>query len=509
MSGAGRNEKMESAAGPRQVVLLTGASGSMGSEAFRLLWEKRTHYKIVLLLRPSRANKKQFATYERQSGIVPIRGAGTVESDGLKIVWGDVLERADVEEACRGIDWCLHTLALISPEADRRPEMANLVNARGTRYIVEAIEARDPEHTRMVYIGSVAEYGDRLPPVHVGRTGDPIVPSVFDTYALSKIEGELCVMQSGIKHRVSLRQTFIMIPGLFSLMDPIMFHQPLHSMMENVTARDAGRLLVRCLDLPADSDFWGGYYNISGGPGCRTTYLEFLRRIYLMLGIDYRKAMDRQWFALKNFHMQYFEDASVLNDYLGHWRGGQTMEDFYEEVRQQLPLTLKVTAWLNKKLPPFRWMVQRATHSQLKKLARREHGPLWWIREGDTGKINAFFGSVEAFRAIPGWEGPMPSLDVDQSYRRLDHGYPESKKELTEDDLQQAARFRGGSLVSAGWNGEMNLSLDWVCSLGHPFSMTPHAVLKGGHWCPRCIAPPWEYGAMVKKNRFAAQLWGG
>ncbi len=117
----------------------------------------------------------------------------------------------------------------------------------------------------------MAEYGDRLPPVHVGRIGDPVIPSVYDHYALSKIKGELAVMQSRIKHRVSLRQTFIMIPGLFSLMDPIMFHQPINSFMENITARDSGRLMASCLDIPGDSDFWGGYYNISGGPECRIT----------------------------------------------------------------------------------------------------------------------------------------------------------------------------------------------------------------------------------------------
>ncbi|MCP4313132.1 MAG: hypothetical protein GY790_17880 [Bacteroidetes bacterium] len=73
-------------------------------------------------------------------------------------------------------------------------------------------------------------------------------------------------MQSRIRYRVSLRQTFIMIPGLFSLMDPIMFHQPVNSFMENITSRDSGRLMVNTLEVDDDSGFWGGYYNISGGP---------------------------------------------------------------------------------------------------------------------------------------------------------------------------------------------------------------------------------------------------
>ena len=151
----------------REKILLTGASGSMGFEAFKLLWEKRDQYDIVLLLRPSGKNKKKFREY--------VKLASRVGS--LKIVWGDVLNRADVEEACGGIDWCLHPMALISPEADRNPEMADKVNARGTRYLVESIEAEGPDRIKMIYIGTVAEYGDRLPPVHMGRTGDPVLPS--------------------------------------------------------------------------------------------------------------------------------------------------------------------------------------------------------------------------------------------------------------------------------------------------------------------------------------------
>ncbi len=480
----------------KQVVLLTGASGSMGFEAFKLLWEKRGSYEIVLLLLPSRKDKKKFRKYVKRAS----------PGGDLRIVWGDVLNREDVVEACHGIDWCLHPMALISPEADRRPEMAEKVNTRGTRYLVEAIEAEGPDRIKMIYIGTVAEYGDRLPPVHMGRTGDPILPSKHDHYALSKIKGEQAVMQSKIRYRVSLRQTFIMIPGLFSLMDPIMFHQPINSFMESITAKDSGRLLVNCLDMPDDSNFWGGYYNISGGPQCRITYLEFLDRIYRMLGIDYRKVMDRNWFALKNFHMQFYEDAEKLNAYLHHWEGGDGMEDYFSVAWRTLPWYLKVTVRLAIAIPPYRWLVKTATRSQLKKLAFMEDGTMGWISNQDEEKINAFYGSMEAFGNIPAWDQQMPSLDHDLEYTRLNHGYDESKEELKLKDLQQAAEFRGGVLLSKEWSGDMHLTLSWKCCQKHAFTMTPHAVLKGGHWCQECISPPWDYNTLAAKNPFAGQV---
>jgi nucleoside-diphosphate-sugar epimerase len=492
----------------KEVVLLTGASGSMGFETFKLLWEKRDHYDIVLLLRPSKKNRKKFRGYGRQAGMEPKRGQSreTVVCNGFKIVWGDVLNREDVVEACLGIDWCLHPMALISPEADRHPEMAHQVNAQGTQFLVEAIEAEDPEHIRLVNVGTIAEYGDRRPPVQMARTGDPVIPSVYDHYAISKVKGELAVMQSRIRHRVSLRQTFIMIPDLFSLMDPIMFHQPINSFIESITARDSGRLMANCLEIKDDSDFWGGYFNISGGPDCRTTFLEFLDKIYSLLGIRLKKVMERKWFALKNFHMHFNEDSNRLNDYLHHWEGGQTLEDYYKEVWKEFPWYLKATAWYAKYLPPFREFVEAMTRIQLKKLAHKKDGTLGWVNRKNIGRINAFYGSIDAYNNIPGWDEAMPSLDHAQPYTRLDHGYDETREELELKDLQQAALFRGGELISKEWSGNMNQPLSWICCQKHPFKMTPHAVLKGGHWCLECISAPWNHHLVVDKNPFAAQV---
>jgi hypothetical protein len=129
-----------------------------------------------------------------------------------------------------------------------------------------------------------------------------------------------------------------------------------------------------------------------------------------------------------------------------------------------------------------------------------------WITNQDMERIQAFYGSVEDYQKIPGWDRHVPSLDPDQPHTRLDHGYDETKKELTHDDLRKAAEFRGGTLVTKDWEGNMHLPLDWLCCQGHAFRMSPHAVLKGGHWCIECISPPWNYQAIAGKNRFARQV---
>jgi len=492
----------------KQKVFLPGASGSMGHETFKHLWEKRETYDIVLLQRPSNKNKELFKKYEKICGIKSIKGRGIVEKGGLKIVWGDATNYEDVLEACNGIDWCLCPMAFISPAADRDPKMAKAVNTTAIEYIVKAIETQPngAEHIKFIYTGSVAETGDRLPPIHMGRIGDPLKPSIFDFYAVTKIMGERAVLESNIKHFAALRQTFIMIPNTFELMDPIMFHQPINSYMENNTSRDAGRGLVNCLEIPDDSDFWRKAYNMAGGPSCRITYYDFLNRTMALNGVGkIDDVTDRKWFALRNFHMQYYEDTDILNEYIHNW--GDSIEDYMEILVENQPKSLKFVAKLTKKSKKFKKMVQKATYKRLKKMALDKTGTLYWYENKKDMRITSFYKDYETFETIPDWGVDMPNMDPEPEWKRLDHGYDESKKNLDLDDLKGVASFRGGECVSSEWDGDLYTTLKWKCSFDHEFSAKPYTVIKAGHWCPECLAPPWNYDAIAKKNPFFAQVW--
>jgi len=492
----------------KQKVFLPGASGSMGHETFKQLWKKRDTYDIVLLQRPSKKNKELFKPYEKICGIKSIKGRGIVEGNGLKIVWGDATNYDDVLEACNGIDWCLCPMAFISPAADRNPKMAKAVNTTAIEYIVKAIEAQPngAEHIKFIYTGTVAATGDRLPPIHMGRIGDPLKPSVFDFYAVTKIMGERAVLESNIKHWASLRQTFIMIPNVFALMDPIMFHQPINSYMENNTSRDAGRGLVNCLDLSDDSDFWRRVYNMAGGPSCRIIFYDFLNKTMGLNGVGkIDEVADRKWFALRNFHMQFYEDSGVLNEYIHNW--GDSIDDYMEVLAENQPGSLRFVAKLTSKSKRFKKMVQKATYNKLKKMALDKTGTLYWYENKKDMRITSFYKDYETFESIPDWGVDMPEMDPNAEWKRLDHGYDESKKTLNLTDLKGAAKFRGGECLSAEWNGDLYTTLKWKCAFGHEFTAKPFTVIKAGHWCPECLAPPWNYDAIAKKNPFFAQVW--
>ncbi len=461
----------------KRTILLTGASGSMGGEAFHELKRRSHELNTRLLLRPSKVNKKQFARFDGR--------------DGVEIVWGDLTSADDVRRAVTGVDLVLHPAAMISPAADRNPAMARKINVDGTRNIIEAIKAQPSgaENIPLVYVASVAQYGDRLPPIEWINVGDPLKPSVHDYYALTKMEAETAVIESGLKYWASLRQTYIAIPNTLSLLDPIMFHQPLNQRIELITSRDAGYGLVQTIDAP--DEFWCRVYNMSGGPNCRVTFVDYMERVFSMLGLGaVDKIFDRNWFAVQNFHCGYYQDSHVLNDYLGHFR--DDLDDHLQQLDDAFPRWMRLGSSICPK--PI-----------IKAYMKRMVDPLRWIEEDNHAYVNAFFGSRETWESIPGWDGapikgatsePPAALPVD----RLE--------EVSLEGLKAFAASRGGSFESEEFSGTHHQH-DWSCSRSHRFTASARLLVGAGYWCPTCAprvedVSGWQYRARRDEDSMLA-----
>jgi nucleoside-diphosphate-sugar epimerase len=474
----------------KKTVFLLGASGSMGGETFKELLRRKDRFDLKLLLRPSKKNKKNFKKYDGQPGI--------------QIIWGDIRNYEDVLKGVTGADYVLNAVALIPAYADHVPYDTMKTNYWGNVNIVKAIKAQpnNGDNIKFAGIGSVAEIGDRLDSIHMARVGDPLKPAIGDNYAIAKVRAERYVVESGIKNWVWLRQTFITIPNTLSLMAPIMFHQPIETMIEFVTSRDAGYLFAQLCEDNVPEKFWRNIYDIGGGPSCRTSYLEFMSRMFKMLGLgDYKDLFERNWFARRNFHCVYWEDSNVLNDYLHFQR--DTIDDYFKMVWDESPFYVKLPAnpIIGKLIP--KTLIKWGLFYTMCRFSK--HGPLYWIKNNMQDRITAFFGSKEKWAAIPGWDKDMPNFKPKSI--RLDHGYDETKAKLEVSDLKGAAKFRGGELISSEWNGDMYTKLKWKCAFGHEFDASPFLVLKGGHWCDACQPPAWNFDAIAKVSPFFAQVW--
>lgn len=466
-------------------VFLTGATGTMGWAGLQELLQYPERYIVTVLARKSPKNEKKLA---------PIK-------DKIRIVWGDLMKYEDVLAGVTGADVVLHVGGMVSPQADYYPEKTLKVNVTAAENVVKAILAQpNADQIKAVYIGSVAQTSDRQVPLHWGRIGDPVCASEFDCYGVSKIIAERVFADSGLKRWASLRQTGILYPSILKNFDPIMFHVPIQGVLEWATVEDSGRLLERVCREEVAEEFWNHFYNISSGPSYRMTNYDFERRILKAVHCPApEKIFNTNWFVLKNFHGQFYLDADVLENYL-HFRANIPVDDYFQQMSDTLPGFFK----LAKIVPPC--IIKTA----LRCLANKKtYGTQYWIKHNKEDKIRAYYGSLEKYRSIPDWDKwNFPEPPGREQAVHIEHGYDESKplSELTVNDLQKAAEFRGGKLISTSYDGDPSKKLTWQCHDGHTFEASPKLILEGGHWCPECLPPEWNYNEQAAHNPFLAQV---
>lgn len=469
-----------------KTIFLTGATGTMGWAGLQELLKRTDRFRVVVLARKSKKNIRK---------LQPLM-------DKIKVVWGDLTHYEDVLAGVTGADYVLHVGGMVSPAADYFPKQTMFVNVTAAKNVVKAILAQpNANEIKTVYIGSVAQTSNRPVPIHWGRTGDPLRTSVFDYYAISKIRAERIFAESGLKHWVSLRQSGILSPEILNNFDPIMFHVPIHDVLEWTTVEDSGRLLANVCDDNLPDNFWNHFYNISSGPGYRMTNYDFEKRVLAACSCPPpEKIFEANWFALKNFHGEYYLDADILENIL-HFRSYIPVDEYFAKMSEQIPRIYK----LAKIVPAFilKMVMRRLANT-------KEYGTQWWIKHNNEEKIKAYYGSLEAWKAIPDWAHQNWSQPADEEAAiHINHGYDESKplQELSIEELQAAAAFRGGQLLSDSYSGNPAERLVWECHRGHRFQASPVLILEGGHWCPDCLPPPWEDEEMAAKSPFFRQIF--
>ena len=472
----------------RRRVFLTGATGNWGRAILREFAEHADRYQVVTLVLPSPKDVAAIRRFE--------------EMDNLEVAFGDLTDYAVVERCVRGADIVLHVGAVVSPFADEHPELAHRVNVGSIRNIIRAVRSQpDPAAIGVIGIGTVAETGDRNPPHHWGRVGDPLRVSLYDQYGQSKIIAERELVDSRLPKWAWLRQTGIFHPGMLEIRDPIMTHSTLGGVMEWVTAEDASRLLVNACDPEVPAEFWGGIYNIGGGEAWRLTNWQLQTMIAGAMGVeDVRRWYDRNWFATRNFHGHWYTDSDRLEALVPFRR------DFPEEAVARAIAAAPASVRSAGRIPP--WIVK---HLVMKPLTRKPRGTMDYVRRGDEASIAAFFGSRAEWEAIGDWSTFWPPRP-DRTPIFLDHGYDESKhpSDWTALDYHEAATFRGGELLSTdAARGDVSTPLRWRCSFEHEFTGSPRLVLTGGHWCRKCVQDAAGYTKQAERNQFLAQLEAG
>ena len=480
-------------------VALTGASGAMGSEVLAALLGSGLELKIKCVL------------FDKEKRL-PKCVKRLLKDPRVEAFWGDVSRYADCVKLVENADYVINCASLIPPKSDHDPLGTFESNFLGTKNIVDAICADgDTSKTAYIHIATVALYGHRAYPHVWIRVGDPIISSDYDVYSKQKLKAEKYVLESGLKKFVSLRQTAVLHKFMLAnnMSDGLMFHTVWNGALEWVTDRDSGRLTRNLLEKDAAGgleNFWNKIYNIGGGESCRITGYESFEHCFSLVGGGVEKYFKPNWNITRNFHGGWFYDSDELENILNFRT--ETVRDFWFRMGKAHRVYK-----LGKAVP-----APLLSSLAVKRLFKSTNAPQYWLKHGKEGRVRAFFKSREDYEKIPDkWadynllcKGKLDDgSDIDYAAYKdvknadkylLDHGYDESKPlaELTREELDEAAKFRGGRLISANYDGDEYSKLIWKCREGHEFPLTPYTVLKGGYWCPHCCEPkPWRYGALA------------
>lgn len=462
------------------VIAITGATGTMGKATVEeLLCKKESDTCIRLLIRPSKKNRRLVKKWLNHSNV--------------EIVWGDLLDIYKVRQLISQADIVLHMGGLVSPKADYAPELTLKVNVNAVKNLIGAItDMNQADTTRFVYIGSVAQYGPRAVPLHWGGPGDPMIPALYDYYALSKILAERLVIESGLKRWVSLRQSGILSKELlYKGSDPITFHVPVNGVLEWSTVEDSAALMVAMCRKDVSEEIWGNFFDIGSGISFRLTNYEFETMLLKALSCPPpEKIFEISWFAQRNFHGIWYWSSDRLNK-LVPFRKGIEVREYFNKMAKSLPYYFRLANFVPASIIK---MFMRHVASDTR------FGPLGWRKERNEDLLKAFFISDIINKDWSQNLAPKPSVE-DKNYKMLDIGYDRQtpSQKLCLKDMQSLARKHGGECISETMTtGDMKTLLTWRCSSGHIFCSSPAAIALGGHWCPECS--PWLTSETASKD---------
>jgi len=190
--------------------------------------------------------------------------AAKLESSGVEVIRGDVLDDELRRQALDGADAIVHLAAIVGdPACAKQPEMASRANLEGTRALIEdAAKAGQ----RFVFASTCSNYGkmaDSTQPID--ETGELRPVSL---YARQKVEMELELFNGG---RVRHRATCLRFATLYGVADRMRFDLTINEFVRDLWAgrdlevfgelfwrpyvhvKDAARAVRMVLDSPIES----------------------------------------------------------------------------------------------------------------------------------------------------------------------------------------------------------------------------------------------------------------
>ncbi|MFX1457052.1 MAG: NAD-dependent epimerase/dehydratase family protein [Promethearchaeota archaeon] len=242
-------------------VLLTGALGNVGQNTLKQLITR--DHDVTCFDLPNSINKKIYAKLSKKLQ--------------FKMVWGDLLNKKDLNNAVKGINCIIHLAAIIPPLSEKNPELARKVNVEGTRNLIAAAKMLS-NRPRFIIASSASVHGVTIhlePPVNADSLLDP-----SDNYSYTKVECENMVRESELPW-IILRLAAVSVEKIPRKFDSLLFEMPLDQRIEFVSSNDCGIAFANAVTINDVNKI----FLIGGGEDCQLLEREFLKGFFDAFGL--------------------------------------------------------------------------------------------------------------------------------------------------------------------------------------------------------------------------------
>jgi len=305
-------------------VLVTGASGVIGTQVIKYLLSEGK-YEITALDLRTKESQKKLRRYRRR----------------INIIYGDINDTILIEALVKDQDYIIHLASVLPPLADIKRGLSEIVEYNGTENIIKAINFYNPK-CYLIYAGSTTIYGD----IKKASVKSDTQISSLDYYSTTKYKTEKLIKEK-LKN-----YTIIRIPLV--LCNPknksFMYNVKRNSIVEAITDNDAAYMFVSALNQSDKIN--KKTYNAGGGESMTGSYREILSKVLEIYGISFNYILTTL-FIDKNFYSHIYEDSDKLNDLLEY--RSDSLSSYYMRLKR----TTKRRAIARFFAKPIVWILRR------------------------------------------------------------------------------------------------------------------------------------------------------
>ena len=260
-------------------VLVTGASGTIGTEVIKYLLSEGK-YEITALDLKNKRTAKKFKNYKNR----------------INVLYGDVNDEVLIKALIKDQDYVIHLASVIPPFGDFSMTLGQITEVKGTENIINAIR-KENKDCYLLYTSTTSLYDNKEATIK-----DAIDKTKLSNFSLNKYNTELLIKKK-LNNYVIFRIPLV----LSNLQDnPFIYHVKGSDIVEVTTSKDVAYALVKAIDYKDKLN--RKTLNVGMGREGRLTYNELLINILKNYGLSFKYIFSRI-FLEKNYNSPILTDS--------------------------------------------------------------------------------------------------------------------------------------------------------------------------------------------------------